>query len=206
VSTLENFRKALRGKDFLVLDTETTGLDNAEVVQIAIINSAGEPLLDTLVKTKQPIPRDATRIHGITDEMVKDCPTWLDLAPKIKTILDGQLLVVYNATFDREIMHQTAERWDLPKIEWKEICSWHCAMEAYAEFYGEWNNYHGNYRWQRLGNAARNCNLPTDDAHDALADCLMALGVTKHMLKSEPESEQEPDDSYGDGRDYDEEN
>jgi len=180
---LQNFRDALRGNDFLVLDTETTGLERGEVVQIAIIDNYGTPLLDTLVKPKQPIPTDATRIHGISDVDCKDAPTWIDLAPKIKQILDGKLLVVYNATYDRKMMHQTAERWELPKIEWKEICEWHCAMEAFAEFYGEYNEYRGNYRWQKLVVAARHCELPTDDAHDALADCLMTLGVVKHMLK-----------------------
>lgn len=188
MTTLQNFRDALTGKDFLVLDTETTGLYEGEIVQIAIINSAGEILLDTLVKPVQPIPHDATNIHGITDDMVKDAPSWIDLAPKIKTILEGQLLVVYNATYDRKMMHQTAERHGLPKVEWKEITAWHCAMEAFAEFYGDYNSYRGSYRWQKLVMAARHCGVDYEDAHHALADCLMALGVSKHMLKVEAEN------------------
>lgn len=182
MSHLANFRKALAGKDFLVLDTETTGLYEGEIVQIAIINSAGQTLLNTLVKPVFPIPSDATAIHGITDEMVESSPTWLDLAPKIKTLLEGKLLVVYNAVYDRKMMHQTAERHGLPKVEWKDICSWHCAMEAFAEFYGDYNRYRGSYRWQKLVIAARHCGVPYEDAHNALVDCQMALGVTKHML------------------------
>lgn len=191
MSYLKNFRNALTDKNFLVLDTETTGLYEGEIVQIAIINSAGENLLDTLVKPKLPIPADATAIHGITDEMVKDAPGWPEIAPKIQEILNGQLLVVYNAVYDRKMMHQTAERHNLPKIEWKEICSWHCAMEAYAEYFGDYNSYRNSYRWQKLVVAARNCGQPTDDAHDALADCLMTLSVTKHMLKAESEASNE---------------
>lgn len=187
MTTLASFREALTGKKFLVLDTETTGLYDGEIVQIGIVNSAGDVLLDTLVKPVEPIPSDATAIHGITDEMVKDAPTWLDLAPKVKTILEGQLLVVYNAVYDRKMMHQTAERWELPKVEWKEICEWHCAMEAFAEFYGDYNRYRGSYRWQKLVIAARHCGVKYEDAHNALADCFMALGVSHHMLKVESE-------------------
>lgn len=189
MSDLSDFRKALAGKDFLVLDTETTGLDQAEIVQIAIIDSNCNVLLNTLVKPVRPIPADATRIHGITDEQCKDAPSWLDLAPKIKTILEGKLLVVYNATYDRKMFHQTAERHGLPKTEWKEICEWHCAMNAFSEFYGEWNDYHGNYRWQKLSVAARHVGAAVDNAHDALGDCLMAVNVAKAMLKVEAENE-----------------
>lgn len=182
---LKHFRESLSGKDFNVLDTETTGLYEGEIVQIAIINSAGEILLNTLIKPVEPIPADATNIHGITDEMCKDAPNWLDLAPKIKTILEGKPLVVYNAVYDRKMMHQTAERHGLPKVEWKEVCEWHCAMEAFAEFYGDWNQYRHSYRWQKLVIAARHCGVDYEDAHNALADCFMALGVTKHMLKQD---------------------
>jgi DNA polymerase-3 subunit epsilon len=188
MSHLQNFRNALAGKDFLVLDTETTGLYEGEIVQIAIINSAGETLLNTLVKPVYSIPAEATDIHKITDDMCDNSPTWIDLAPKIKQLLEGKLLVVYNAVYDRKMMHQTAERHGLPKVEWKEICEWHCAMEAFAEFYGDYNRYRGSYRWQKLVIAARHCGVAYEDAHNALVDCQMALGVTKHMLKAESEA------------------
>lgn len=183
MSYLKAFREALAGKNFLVLDTETTGIKIGEIIQIAIISSAGETLVDSLVKPVKPIPSDSTKIHGITDDMVKDAPSWIDLAPNIKSILEGQLLVVYNATYDRGMMHQTAERHNLPKTEWKEISTWLCAMDAFSEFYGEWNDYYQSYRWQKLSFAALHCGFTAENAHTALGDCLMALDVTMHMLK-----------------------
>lgn len=191
MSYLQSFRKALTGKEFLILDTETTGLHDGEIVQIAIINSAGETLLDTLVKPAQAIPDDATRIHGITDDMVKDAPIWPQITGHIESIVSGKELVVYNAVYDRKMMHKSQERHNLPKIEWKEISFFHCAMDAYSEFYGEWNNYHGNYRWQKLLVAAARCRVNVENAHNALGDCLMTLGVVKAMLKAESEAENE---------------
>ena len=54
----------------LILDTETTGLgDDAEVVELAVIDCAGAVLLDTLVRPSGPVPAEAAAIHGITDAM-----------------------------------------------------------------------------------------------------------------------------------------
>lgn len=199
MSDLKTFCEAVgKAEKFLVLDTETTGLHDGEICQIAIINSDGETLLNTYVKTVEPIPADARRIHGISDEMVRDAPTFKDLVPKIKEILDGQVLVVYNAIYDRKMMHKSAERHNLDKIEWKEIADWHCAMEAYAEHFGEWNSYHGNYRWQRLSTAAASERVKVDNAHDALGDCLMTLGVVKAMLKNAETESSETENSISD--------
>jgi DNA polymerase-3 subunit epsilon len=187
--SLTKFLQAVRGKEFFVLDTETTGIDDGEVVQIAVVHSSGKILLDTLIKPTQAIPN--THIHGITDEMCKNAPSWPEIAENLRHVLQGQLLVVYNAVYDRKMMHKSQERHNQPKIEWKEICEWHCAMEAYAEFYGEWNNYHGNYCWQRLGNAARNCGVKVENAHSAAGDCLMTLGAVKYMLESEADNEKD---------------
>lgn len=185
---LKNLRNNLRGKKFYVLDTETTALKRGEICQIGIIDSDANVMLDSLVKTVNAIPDVVTAIHSIDDEMVKDAPTWIDLAPRIKQILDGQVLVVYNAIYDRSFMHQTQELHNLPKIEWAEICQWNCAMEAYAEFYGEINPRFGTYTWQKLSVAAARCGVEVKDAHSALGDCLMTLGVVKHMLKAESEA------------------
>lgn len=49
----------------LFIDTETTGLgDDAEIVEICIIDSHGFILLNTLVKPTKPIPDEAIAIHG----------------------------------------------------------------------------------------------------------------------------------------------
>ncbi|MEG4235921.1 hypothetical protein QUA40_28375 [Microcoleus sp. Pol11C3] len=57
VRAVKGARKQLLGPDEgLILDTETTGLDNAEIVEIAVINPLGEALLNTLVRPRISIP------------------------------------------------------------------------------------------------------------------------------------------------------
>jgi DNA polymerase III subunit epsilon len=108
------FVSMIQGDDYLVLDTETTGLHDGEIVQIAIINQSGDVLLDTFVKPVYTIPADATRIHGITDAMVKDAPGWADVLPVVYTLLNGKHVVIYNAVYDRKMMHQSSEKAGVP--------------------------------------------------------------------------------------------
>lgn len=55
-----------------------------------------------------------------------------------------------------------------------------------SEFYGDWNDYHQSYRWQKLAFAASHMGVEVDNEHDALGDTLMTLGVVKAMAKAVP--------------------
>ena len=181
---MTTFKDMIRSGKFLVLDTETTGLgEDAEICQIAVIDSAGAVLLDTLVKPVNAIQPGAIAVHGITDEMVADAPGWKDLTDQIQCLLSGHDVVIYNAVFDRKLMHQSAEQAGLPKIEWKNLATFHCAMLEFAPIYGDWNSYYRSYRWQTLSTAAGYYNLPVVDAHHALGDCLTTLAVCKAMAE-----------------------
>lgn len=181
---LATLREAVKQGPFVVLDTETTGL-HGEVCQIAILSSEREILLDQHVKPVDPIPLDASRIHGITDDMVKNAPTWGDVEPRVIAALYGKTVIVYHAKFDRHILYNSAERAGLPKTAWKEISTWVCAMKAFAEFYGDWNEYYQSYRWQKLSFAAEYCNIPVQSAHNTLAGCIMTLGVIGAICNDE---------------------
>src|SRR5579862_3701990 len=65
----------------VVLDTETTGLGEDYIVEIAVLDTAGRTLLDTLVNAQVPIPAEASAIHGIEDQDVAGSPVFAGIWP-----------------------------------------------------------------------------------------------------------------------------
>jgi DNA polymerase III subunit epsilon len=181
-----NIIDVIRTGDYLVLDTETTGLgSDAEICQIAIIDAQGNVLLDTLVKPVQPIPAEATAIHGITNDVVKDAKPFP--AVQIADIIEGKHVIIYNRDYDVQLLRQSeAALFTAPYIQWGEIATFHCAMKHFAPIYGDYNSYRKNYRWKSLAAACSFYGIPvSENVHSALADCIMTLEVCKAMATSE---------------------
>lgn len=170
----------------LILDTETTGLgEDAEIVEICMIDCYGFIMLNTLIKPTKPIPAEATAIHGITNEMVAHAPTWKDVHGAVSSLFFQYGVVIYNADYDTRLINQTAS---LNGLGEDGFCSFlgeygSCAMLAYAEFYGQ-KSERGGYKWQKLTNAAQQQNITIEGTpHRALSDCLTTLGLIKAMAK-----------------------
>lgn len=94
-----------------VIDFETTGPDpeTCLAVEVAVARfEYGEPVrtFSSLVNPMCPIPADATEIHGITDAMVADAPTLLDLAPQLAEICQDAQPCAFNEPFDRRVLHR----------------------------------------------------------------------------------------------------
>jgi DNA polymerase-3 subunit epsilon len=174
------------------LDTETTGLyrsEGAEIVELAVLRDDGEVVINSLVKPKKPIPKIASYIHGITDDMVSDAPLFADIRKQVYKILKNQEVVIYNAQFDLQ--------W-LPRLYKTSHVS--CCMLEYAYYYGEFDEYHQSYRWHKLTEAARHIgySLPPDvKPHRALADCLLTRAVW-HYMRDNPRSHFDDDYDYSD--------
>lgn len=163
--------------NFLVLDTETTGLGNdAEIIEISLIDQDGRVLIDTLVQPSKPIPDDAIAIHGITNEMAASGKNWADVYEDLKGFLDNIInLVIYNADYDLRLINQTNQNHNVESEQFS--CTTYCAMLDYAEFWGDYNEYHDSYRWQRLTAAAQQQGVKVENAHRALGDCQMTLEI-----------------------------
>ncbi|MFN8374685.1 MAG: 3'-5' exonuclease [Anaerolineae bacterium] len=168
-------------EDFLVLDTETTGLGSRdEVIQIAILNKRGETLLDTLVKPTIPIPPFVTTIHGITDAHVLDAPPFPDIYPQLQTIFDGRPVVIYNAPFDKRLIRQSANKHRLHAIN---LNSFTCALQAYSSYYGEKRG--KALKRKSLKFACEQEGIANTRAHWAVNDCLVTLELVKKMAEAQ---------------------
>lgn len=90
--------------DTVYLDTETTGLGaDARIVEVAIADDAGRPLVNTLVNPGIAIPWGASSIHGIFDEDVAGMPGLADLMPRIDEAIGGRRVVIYNVSYDQRL-------------------------------------------------------------------------------------------------------
>jgi Exonuclease len=132
-----------------VLDTETTGLDDPRVVEVAVVDAAtGEVLLDTLVNPGTPIPAVAQDVHGITDLMVADAPTFDRVWPQLLQATAGRVVLAYNAEFDQGAVLAHARALGLDPGRLAEPTTWGCIMVNYTSWLRVW-------RWPRLGGGHR---------------------------------------------------
>lgn len=166
----------LARSDWVVLDTETTGLGGtAQAIQIAVVRPDGTPALNTLVRPIGRIPLDSIAIHGITDEMVAGAPSYREVHPVLQEIVRDRIVIAYNAAFDRRILEQTARIHQIGQLS----ATWQCAMEQYSRYVGQWTGRRGGYSWQRLPRRAEY----RERKHQAIDDCLATLEVIRRMAK-----------------------
>lgn len=155
------------GSQTLILDTETTGFEG-EVIELAIIDLSGQVRFNSRFKPNLPIEAGAYRVHQIDEEMLAKEPTWESYHTYLGFMLgQARRVLIYNAEFDTAILANTNQVHNCPQFSYKP----ECVMLPYAAFVGEWNDYYGNYKWQRL---------PAGD-HSALGDCKSTLAILKRM-------------------------
>lgn len=161
---------ALLEQGFVLIDLETTGLDkdpNVEIIEVAILNHQGQVLLDTLVKPQLPIPAVASCMNGIYDADVVDAPPFEAVYDAIASYLNGQHVVAYNDSFERNILNAVCHRHAKARFE---PASWWCAMRGYA-------TYIRSRRWQKLTQACVREKITVENQHRALGDCRLTLAL-----------------------------
>ncbi|MGR3935290.1 exonuclease domain-containing protein [Streptomyces sp. BRA346] len=184
VAALEEWaRNVLADPATVILDTETTGLhDEARIVDLGVISAAGEVLVDTLINPGEPIPPDATDIHGITDAQVTEAPEFGVVLDQLATVLHGRRCIIYNKAFDvARIRHELTVHYRQADHEDPEAAAatWlgkmRCedAMVPYSDWYGALSDYWGDYAWQPLRGGD----------HRAVSDCRAVVERLRDMAK-----------------------
>ncbi len=156
------------------LDTETTGLSAANgdaIVEIAIVDHRGRPLVDTLIDPQRPIPWAATRVHGIRDDMVRGKPTLKQILPLVRNAIRDNELVIYNASFDVSFFPDRLA----------DAGSVRCAMRAF-------NTARGGRAHKLAAAAAHVGHKWSGSAHRALADALACRSVWEWLLRQQTPS------------------
>lgn len=144
----------------VILDVETTDL-YGRICEIAVIDTRGQVLLDTLVNPEAPIAAPAAAVHGITDHDVAAAPTWSQVAPTVLAVLAGRRVIAYNAPFDQSIVRAELRRIGAGSHV-VDQGSWWCLMRSRAVI--------ENTRWTRL-----------EGGHRAAGDCFATLAVLREV-------------------------
>lgn len=164
-------------QDVLILDTETNGTGSGtEVIEVSVINTRGEVLLDTLVKPKIFAMNPwAQNVHGISLPMLKDAPGWNHVLPQLADLADRRTLLAWNAPFDAGMLEQSSQIWNLHHPRWLFVC----AMRLYAK--------KRSIKNRGLHKAVVDEGLEhlfeTHDSHRALGDVTFVLEVLRSTCK-----------------------
>lgn len=168
-------------KPIAFVDLETTGvnLGTDRIVEIAIVKillDGTKSIKRKLVNPEMPIPKASCDIHGITDEMVKDAPTFAQIAQELKQMLDGCDLAGYNSN-----------RFDIPLLV-EEFLRVGVDFDMKGRKLVDVQNIFHKMEQRTLSAAYKfYCNKSLDDAHSAEADANATHEVLLAQLKKYPE-------------------
>ncbi len=168
-------------KPLAFIDLETTGVNPGldRIVEIAIVKiltDGTKSVKRRLINPEIPIPKGASDVHGITDEMVKDAPTFKQVAHELKQMLDGCDFAGYNSNrFDIPLLMEEFLRaqvdFDMKNRKLLDIQTIYHKMEprtlsAAYKFY---------------------CGKTLDDAHSAEADATATYEILEAQIEQYPE-------------------
>ena len=154
----------LEGVTLLAVDTETTGMspsDGARLVEVAHVTIANGALASewsTLIDPGKPIPPDATRVHGIRDDMVAGGPRPADVGRALREACGDLPLVFHNAPFDLPFLVALFREAGAPPL----INPIVDTLGLARGLFGTGSN--------ALGALATRLKLPVETAHRALGD------------------------------------
>lgn len=98
-----------------IIDVETTGLSAqaSRVIEIGVIQvEDGEVVkrYSQLVNPEGRVPSFITHHTGITNAMIKNAPTFADILPEVRLLLDQGIFVAHNAAFDYSFIRHEYRR------------------------------------------------------------------------------------------------
>ncbi|HLY71914.1 MAG TPA: 3'-5' exonuclease [Puia sp.] len=168
-------------KPLAVIDLETTGvnLGSDRIVEIAIVKimpDGSKTVKRKLLNPEMPIPAASSAVHGITDEMVKDAPTFKQVANELKQFIEHCDLAGYNSNrFDIPLLAE-----EFLRIGMDFDCKGRRLVDVQKIFH---------QMEQRTLSAAYKfyCEKTLEDAHSAEADASATWEVLEAQLSRYPQ-------------------
>ena len=165
-----------------VIDLETTGTSATGdgITEIGIVRiEAGEVVEEwsSLVNPQMTIPPEIQALTGITDAMVRDAPTFAELADDVRSRLEGHLFVAHNARFDYGFIKNAFRRTGVP-FSAEVLCTVRLSRKLYPQF-----------AQHNLDSLISRHRLSTADRHRALGDARLAWQFMQTAVREHPAEE-----------------
>jgi DNA polymerase III subunit epsilon len=165
----------------IFFDLETTGLDIihdriVEICYIKIMPNGDEVSKNTRVNPEMHIPEKTTAIHGITDEDVKDCRTFKEIAAEVAKDFEGSDIAGFNSN-----------RFDIPMLI-EEMLRAGIDLNINKRKFVDVQNIYHKLEQRNLSAAYKfYCGKDLEDAHSALGDTRATYEVLEAQLDKYPE-------------------
>lgn len=176
--------------DFVVVDTELTGLDRKrdEIISIGAVGIKNLQIdLSTVfhqrVKPKKLEATEATLIHRITPDQLRDAPELEEVLPGLIKFIGGSLLVGHYVELDMEFLNKACRKHlggtlNNPGIDTMRLASGY--KRLLRGYYNDMGAVSNSYRLEDLG---REFSLPLFEPHDALEDALQTAYLFLFLVK-----------------------
>lgn len=156
-------------------DTETTGVrsEKDRIIEIAAYDPVLDRTFEQFINPGSPIPPDATAIHHITDEMVKEAPPFSVVALEFQKFCDGDVVLIAhnNDGFDYHFLKAEFGRSGMTLPSWKFLDSLKWARR-----------YRNDLPRHTLQFLREIYGIQANNAHRALDDVIVLYQVFKHMV------------------------
>lgn len=156
-------------------DTETTGIksDKDKIIEIAAYDPYNDLSFVSFIHPQMPIPSESTMIHHITDEMVKDAPSFLEVGKKFIEFCSGDVVLIAhnNDAFDKLFLQAEFSRAELLLPKWDYIDSLKWARK-----------YRPDLPKHSLQHLREVYQIEANQAHRALDDVRVLHRVFTHLI------------------------
>lgn len=160
----------------IIFDTETTGFDpnsGDRIVEIGAVEvidylPTGKEF-HSFINPERNIPAESTRIHGITNETVKDSPRFSEICGEFLDFINGGILVAHNARFDMNFLNFQMKELGFPAIGDERVKD--SLALAKSKYPGQMNSLDALCRRFNIDLTAR------EDRHGALLDSYLLADV-----------------------------
>lgn len=168
-------------RPIIFFDLETTGVDTSKdrIVEISMIkiNIDGKKDIKTRrINPEMPIPAEATAVHGITDEDVKDAPTFRQIAKSLAQFIEGCDFGGFNSN-----------RFDLPVLVEEFLRAGVDVDFKRRKYVDVQNIFHKKEQRTLVAAYKFYCDKDLENAHSAEADTMATYEVLEAQIARYPD-------------------